>query len=250
MNTIKDFLNQKLGLKQFVVIALAVLIPLFIVMAIFDKIVMPLFVHSIDVIKVPNVTGMTMNKAESIIKNSGLRIAEVRDAYSEKVPKGLIISQLPFGNSEVRKGRRMYIIVSKGIEKIIVPNLIGRTEREARIQLMSMGFQVGSVIEEENEEGIRGQVISQSISPGLKIPFGNTISFVICKGKVVEVPNLIGKTYEEAKFILEELGLFLADPLYSSAENGTFQSGVIFRQDFLAGEKVEEGDVITVTVSE
>jgi serine/threonine-protein kinase len=172
---IRDFLNQRIGMKQVAIMLGIVFIILFSILWIIDSFVMPPYVHAIKVVKVPNITGLTLSNADPIIRDAKLRVAEVREVYNETIPKGRIISQLPFAGSEVREGRRLYITVSRGIEKVLVPYLIGKTDRDALLNLLSIGLQVGETVFQEDEEKPYGTVLEQSIPAGSKIPYGKSI---------------------------------------------------------------------------
>lgn len=207
---IRDFLNQRIGIKQIAItigIVLAILLSLF---WIIDTLVMPQLVHAVKVVTVPNITGLTLSKADPIIRDAKLRVAEVREVYSETIPKGKIISQLPFAGSEVREGRRMYISVSRGIEKVMVPYLIGKTERDALLNLLSIGLQLGETVFQEDEEIPHGIVLEQSIAPGSKIPYGKMISLVISQGPPgIDLAAFTGITLNQAKLFAIEYDLTL-----------------------------------------
>lgn len=207
---IRDFLNQRIGIKQIAItigIVLAILLSLF---WIIDTLVMPQLVHAVKVVTVPNITGLTLSKADPIIRGAKLRVAEVREVYSETIPKGKIISQLPFAGSEVREGRRMYISVSRGIEKVMVPYLIGKTERDALLNLLSIGLQLGETVFQEDEEIPHGIVLEQSIAPGSKIPYGKMISLVISQGPPgIDLAAFTGITLNQAKLFAIEYDLTL-----------------------------------------
>lgn len=207
---IRDFLNQRIGIKQIAItigIVLAILLSLF---WIIDILVMPQLVHAVKVVTVPNITGLTLSKADPIIRDAKLRVAEVREVYSETIPKGKIISQLPFAGSEVREGRRMYISVSRGIEKVMVPYLIGKTERDALLNLLSIGLQLGETVFQEDEEIPHGIVLEQSIAPGSKIPYGKMISLVISQGPPgIDLAAFTGITLNQAKLFAIEYDLTL-----------------------------------------
>ncbi len=207
---IREFLNQRIGIKQIAItigIVLAILLSLF---WIIDILVMPQLVHAVKVVTVPNITGLTLSKADPIIRNAKLRVAEVREVYSETIPKGKIISQLPFAGSEVREGRRMYITVSRGIEKVMVPYLIGKTERDALLNLLSIGLQLGETVFQEDEEIPHGIVLEQSIAAGSKIPYGKMISLVISQGPPgIDLAAFTGITLNQAKLFAIEYDLTL-----------------------------------------
>lgn len=176
---IKEFLEQRLGIKQFSKTFAVILLILFLILWLIDSCVMPPYVHSIATIKVPNITGLSLKKADDIVKNSKLRVADVREVYNEKVPKGYIISQLPFAGSEVREGRRLYITVSRGIEKITVPYVIGKQERDAWLDIMRLGFNVGDIEYVERDDKPDGVVLGQSPRYGINLPYGSTITLTV-----------------------------------------------------------------------
>ncbi len=176
---IKEFLEQRLGIKQFSKTFAVILLILFLILWLIDSCVMPPYVHSIATIKVPNITGLSLKKADDIVKNSKLRVADVREVYNEKVPKGYIISQLPFAGSEVREGRRLYITVSRGIEKITVPYVIGKQERDAWLDIMRLGFNVGDIEYVERDDKPDGVVLGQSPRYGINLPYGATITLTV-----------------------------------------------------------------------
>lgn len=176
---IKEFLEQRLGIKQFSKTFAVILLLLFLILWLIDSCVMPPYVHSIATMKVPNITGLSLKNADDIVKNSKLRVADVREVYNEKVPKGYIISQLPFAGSEVREGRRLYITVSRGIEKITVPCVIGKPEREAWLDIMRLGFNVGDIEYVERDDKPDGVVLGQSPRCGINLPYGATITLTV-----------------------------------------------------------------------
>lgn len=195
---IKEFLEQRLGIKQFSKTFAVILLILFLILWLIDSCVMPPYVHSIATIKVPNITGLSLKKADDIVKNSKLRVADVREVYNEKVPKGYIISQLPFAGSEVREGRRLYITVSRGIEKITVPYVIGKTEQEARIAIMRLGFDVGDIEYVERDDKPNGVVLGQSPRYGINLPYGATITLTVSQAPPEEdTSGISSSTFED-----------------------------------------------------
>jgi beta-lactam-binding protein with PASTA domain len=207
----KEFFEQRLGIKQFSKTIAVILVILFLILWLIDSCVMPPYVHSIAVVKVPNITGLTLTKADDIIKGSKLRVAEVREVYSETVPKGRIISQLPFAGSEVREGRRLYITISRGIEKIRIPNVIEKYERDAWLEIMRLGFNVGDIEYVEIEDKPDGIVVGQypTTETGY-VPYGSTIRL-----RVNQVAPGI------------EFSLFEGDITLSDARNRAFQNELI-----------------------
>jgi beta-lactam-binding protein with PASTA domain len=133
-------------------------------------------------------------------------------------------------------------------------NVLGFTEATARNILESMGLEVISMTQ-ESEEPV-GTVIKQSIREGKKIKKGDTVTITVSAGKngedagsatdYAEVPGLTGKTYDEAKALLTELGLQItkSEDAYSDKEVGQIVS-----QSPMKGAKLQKGDLVMVTVS-
>lgn len=247
---VKDFLEQRLGIKQFAKAAALFLIPLFIVFWIVDTFVMSPYVHSVGVVKVPNITGLSLSRAGEIIKSSKLRVAEVREVYSESVPKGRIIRQLPFAGSEVREGRRMYITVSRGIEKVTIPYLIGKPERDAWLDILRLGFNVGEITYEEREDKPGGIVLRQYPRYGTKLPYGTTINIVVSSALLETDINIFEGMIRrsEARNRAAQYGLIL---MISNPElEQTFSNDdPIVKPDYgKSAYKLREGDTIWVEI--
>ena len=247
---IRDFLNQRIGMKQIAIMLGIVFIILFSILWIIDSFVMPPYVHAIKVVKVPNITGLTLSKADPIIRDAKLRVAEVRDVYNETIPKGRIISQLPFAGSEVREGRRLYITVSRGIEKVLVPYLIGKTDRDALLNLLSIGLQVGETVFQEDEEKPYGTVLKQSIPAGSKIPYGKSISLIVSQGPTgIDLVSFTGITLNQAKILAMEYDLIL-QILNSEYKDPNLSDQDIFIEPDISRspEFLRKGETVWITI--
>ena len=138
--------------------------------------------------------------------------------------------------------------------KNVMQDFTGYTEEAATSALTGMGLEVGTPKYEDNEE-IAGTVIDQSIKEGKKFKKGDKITLTVSNGPAaqssdnggyVEVPTLTDKTYDNAKQILEDLGLKIkrGEDAYSEDD-----IGIVVTQNPMKGAKVKEGDTITVSVS-
>ncbi|HSL85363.1 MAG TPA: Stk1 family PASTA domain-containing Ser/Thr kinase, partial [Bacteroidales bacterium] len=96
---------------------------------------------------VPDITGSTVEAAEIVLGNNGFMLGAVNQDYSDTVPQGEIISQDPMVNASMPKGSAVNVLVSRGPEIVLsdVPDLVGKTEREAQALLEARGLSVGTV---------------------------------------------------------------------------------------------------------
>jgi beta-lactam-binding protein with PASTA domain len=104
----------------------------------------------------------------------------------------------------------LYITVSRGIEKVLVPYLIGKSDRDALLNLLSIGLQVGETVFQEDEEKPYGTVLEQSIPAGSKIPYGKSISLIVSQGPPgIDLVAFTGITLNQAKILAIEYDLIL-----------------------------------------
>jgi len=214
-----------------------------------DRVFLPNIVSGSATIEVPKITGMSFGDAQKIIKNKGLVIEVAKEVYNESLPAGSVVTQLPVAASTVKKGRYIFVTISKGKELVQVPYIMGLRQRPASINLMQAGFELGKVSLEFSETVAKDMVISQSHKPGSKIPFGNKIDIVVSKGseKQTKVPTLIGLSYLEAIKLLHESDLILGTVSYRS--DGTFIPDVVVEQSPNPGETATPETVINITVT-
>jgi len=244
----KEFLEQRLGIKQFSKTFAVILLILFLILWLIDSCVMPPYVHSIATIKVPNITGLSLKKADDIVKNSKLRVADVREVYNETVPKGYIISQLPFAGSEVREGRRLYITVSRGIEKITVPYVIGKLERVAWIDIMRLGFNIGNIEYVERDDKPDGVVLAQYPHYGVNLPYGATINLIVSQAPPeAEISLFEGDiTLQEARNLASQNSLIL---IVINPELIETLDNPVIRPDYnRTSYKLSKGDTVWVEI--
>ncbi|HHU81890.1 MAG TPA: Stk1 family PASTA domain-containing Ser/Thr kinase [Firmicutes bacterium] len=166
------------------------------------------FIPSQPVTKVPDLTGLTLVEAKSQAGESGLGVKAVRHDYSEEVPLGHIITQDPKPGRSLRRGRDIEVVLSRGKEMVLVPDLSGKTRIEAEIILEDARLKLGDIYHEPSNEVPRGLVVRQKPAPNLQIERGATVDLYLSRGQdYVEMPNFIGRPLVEVQAELASLGL-------------------------------------------
>ncbi|NOY76961.1 MAG: PASTA domain-containing protein [Calditrichaeota bacterium] len=216
-----------------------------------DQVIMPLYVkHGKDVV-LPQVVGLPFAKADSLLKTQGFKAILDKEVYSSKYPKGTVTFQNPFPESIVKKGRRVYLTVSKGERRVAVPKLVGGSERDAELKLRRLGLKVGKKNYEFSTYFPKGVVVSQSVAPNDTLQVGQSVDFTVSLGDIPEhfiVPNLVGKSLKEATYILLHSGLKVG--VVSKEVNNELLPDTVIRQSVPAGTEVEMGQAIDLVVSE
>lgn len=170
------------------------------------------------------------------------------EEYNSEYAEGYIISQDPLysDNYNIKEGSTIKVVVSKGIEEAIVPKVIGMSEDDA-IKALEKAKLKYQIVEEESKKIEAGYVISQETEQDSKVYAGDTVVIHVSTGvKKSSVVSVIGKTEEEAKKALEDLGLKVT---VAYEEDSSKDNGVVLKQSIDAGKEVEEKTTITITVN-
>lgn len=180
-----------------------------------------LFFGSLDYItnhnkyeKVPSVVGKNIDAARKILENKGFEV-EVQDSlYIDTFPKLAVIKQSPGGEATVKVNRAIYLTLNRAQPPLVeMPNLVGFSIRNAEMYLENLGLHRGDTTYRPDiaKNAILEQLYNkQPIKAGTKIYMGSIISFVLGSGvsdEDVAVPNLIGKTYAQAKSLLRSMNI-------------------------------------------
>lgn len=129
----------------------------------------------------------------------------------------------------------------------ITPNLLGKTVAEAEAKAESYGFSVIVGGYETNADMPAGSIMEQDPAVGLSVRAGTDITVTVSLGpEVATVPNLSGKTPEEAKTILAGIGLEVGSVSYRVTE---ISVGYICDQSPAIGTEMAPGGTVDICVS-
>ena len=126
-------------------------------------------------VTMPELEGTDGDAAQAALEDLGLKV-DRSNRTSESVAKGLVISMSPAGGATAYRGDTVELVVSKGPPMVEVPNVVGRSESQARETLTNAGFQVsvnkplGFVVFGVNSQNPRG---------GTKAPKGSTVTITV-----------------------------------------------------------------------
>jgi serine/threonine-protein kinase len=130
-------------------------------------------------VSVPDVVGLDKALASARIKDAGLNLTqELVD--SDTVPKGRVVSETPSGGTTVDKGTTVALQISRGPQKVNVPDVTGLTTAEARAKLSGDGFKV-KVVKEESATDPPDTVIHQTPGGGSSAVKGSVVTIFVAK---------------------------------------------------------------------
>ncbi|WP_370408606.1 PASTA domain-containing protein [Tenacibaculum dicentrarchi] len=139
-------------------------------------------------IQVPNLHKMSLVEVEKKLKELNLDFIIIDSAtYNPEYPKKSVIEQNPAVNDFVKEKRKIYLTLNPSkYRDIEVPNLNGRTKRQATTHLQSQGFIVGkeiTLVEDIGKDVVRGlKYNGKEITAGVKLPKKTTINLILGDG--------------------------------------------------------------------
>jgi serine/threonine-protein kinase len=161
-------------------------------------------------IAIPSLAGMSQTQAATAVAELGLKIGEVQEVFSEDVPKGKVITSDPAGGGRVEVAGEVLLLVSKGKDRIEVPELVGLTVEEAAAALKSKNLKVGRVSEKFSDTFEAGLLINGNPVSGTPVRKDSSVDLIISKGlEQVELTNFQGKTSDQAQSELTSAGLIV-----------------------------------------
>lgn len=201
-----------------------------------------------DKVKVPNVIGMTEEKAKETLNKKGLG-CHVSYEESEKYDKGVVCDQKTEAGKEVDKNTRIEIVVSskKTEEEIKIPNVSGMDESEAQRTLEAKGLKVGTSQFVYSGQVAEGEVIGTTPAAGTSVTADQEVIMKVSKGEEKQaVPSVVGKSESEAQSAIKGAGLSVSAKYEYSDD---VEKGYVISQSPYGGNKVNAGTTVYIVVS-
>lgn len=210
---------------------------------------------------VPDVSGMSYEDAEKLLKEKNLDVVIHGMNYSEGIEKNKILSQTPQGGEKIAAKETVYVVMSGGKEEVMMPELSGMACEDAVSLLSAQGLVLkkNGVTEEYSDFVGKGRVIQQNIAAEERIGVGTEITLTVSLGSlseetaVLEVPDLAGLTREEALERLKQLkgerGFTFALGDVKQEYSTEVEKDKIMSQSPEAGSQIRTNEMITIVVS-
>lgn len=188
---------------------------------------------------IPRLIGKSDSEARKILEDKGFKVGVVGEV-TDTAPKGEVVRQDPEAGTEVEPGSYVNYSISNGLgkEQVEVPNLVGKTEEQARKILKKAKLELGNISREESSKYEKDEIMEQKQEPGSKVDEGSTIDVVISKGEAENRSIRLTIDYEDADADEFKLTVTLTD------ENGT--RNIINNSP---RQKSDESETITLTGS-
>ena len=170
----------------------------------------------------PTVTGVQRDTAEHALTGADL-VPVARLVFVDGVPAGVVTATEPGSTTPLLRGSTVTLVVSRGLPR--VPSIAPGTSvaaaqdaiRAAQLTPVQSGSEYSSSVEE-------GAVVRTVPAAGVALSPDSRVTIVVSRGgqhsQQVRVPFLIGKRFDEAEGILEDLGLEAEERSALGRDNG------------------------------
>jgi beta-lactam-binding protein with PASTA domain len=203
-----------------------------------------------DTVIVPDLAGKNIVYVLELLTDLGLNTKIEGSEYSTEMPKNNVIFQEPEPGSEIKKGRDVRIIISKGPKSILMPNLERLPVQQARIILEENSLCQGQISSTYSNRIKKDSIIAQVPSAGTMITRNECINLLISLGirpQAYKMPDLEGRSLDSAIPMIESSNLILgkiASVFYKDKPLNT-----IIAQEPLSGYLVTEGGTVDLVIN-
>jgi eukaryotic-like serine/threonine-protein kinase len=192
-------------------------------------------------VKIPDLSSQTVKAATSELTALELKVKTVEE-FNEEMQKGTVIETDPEAGTEVPKGGEVTLKVSKGQEKVEVPNVLNMTIEEATAALDAAGFKVTT--QQKASSRKQGVVFETSPAAGKSATKGTSVRIYVPM-ESVEVPNVTNLTIDDAKSMLKDAGF----KSKSVDQPSDLPEGTVLSQSPEPGSTLQPGITVTMIVS-
>ena len=241
---ITGFFISKTAKRVYIIFGVLILFFFFL-----DSLLMPWIVNRGGTLEVPDVEELMFENAKEKLDSLGFDARQGDVRSDPRHAAGQVIAQNPPAGSFVKYGRRIYLTVSGGELTVGVPDLKGRSLRDAKFSLTRNGLNLGEVEYQISPEFPENTVMAQSMAAGSSIRKGSSIGITISLGDgtgKVGVPDLVGKSVQEAQKLLAQKGLKVGNITYQI--NPELVPNTILTQFPHPGDQVAMGQAIDLFV--
>lgn len=201
---------------------------------------------------VPELAGLADGEAAAMLADQGLRLKEREgeEAYDEQVEIGRVLRQRPPAGSFVKRGSVVEVTLSRGPQRLQVPDLVGQAVQSAQVALAAVGLPSGRTLSVWSERQPSGLVTLQNPAAGARVDRETPVDLYVSIGNTAEtyvMPDLIYRGYDEVKTFFERGGFRLGSVKFEAYEG--IGRGVVLRQFPLPGHPVRRQDPIALVVA-
>lgn len=194
---------------------------------------------------IPDVTYLDRERAQKLLAYFGLK-SEFSEEVSDTVADGLVFSQQPSPGQPGVIGDLVKVTVSKGKQKVSMPDTVGKTKEEAQKTLKDAGLAYTTTYDSDPAKS-DNEVTRQNITPSTQVSKGTNVVLTVNTGSgTVKIPDIVGMSVNDADKIIVDAGLNLV--IYADEEH-PYTEGIVAAQGPKPGLYTEKGNDVFVILS-
>jgi len=194
------------------------------------------------IISVPDVRGQSEADATEALEKAGLEV-EPAFRFNDEIPERRAIGTQPGAGTEIAAGSTVTLLISRGSNKVEVPDLVGRDDQDA-LNALTEAELTGNVVLRD-DDAPAGEVVAQSPAAGQEVARGSQVTLFVSSGAIT-VPDVIGLQRKSAVNQLKKAG-FAVSVSEQQTDNPPEQ-GRVLNQFPPAGSRGQRGDSVAITV--
>jgi serine/threonine-protein kinase len=198
-------------------------------------------------IAIPSLVGMTEKQASTTLKQLGLSADVSAQIFSEGTKPGLVLSSNPGGGGKVRANGTVHLTLSKGAERITVPDIAGTSVDNATQAIKAAGLIVGTTTHAFSETIAKDSVVNTSPEIGTPLRRSSSVNIIISDGQALGGKSYIGLPSDQALNEISDAG-FTVNTSYAYSESVAV--GMVISQTLPTSVKVGQKSVVNIVVSQ
>ncbi len=209
-----------------------------------------LIIKSEDTVVVPDLFGKNVVYVLELLTDLGLNTKVKGSEYNADVPENNVIFQEPEPGAEIKKGRDVRIVISKGAKSILMPNLKGLFVRQARIILEENSLRRGEISGTYSNSLKKDEIIAQFPSQGTMITRGECVNLLVSVGvrpRAYKMPDLLGLSLSSAITMIESIDLVLGEIKTHFYKDKPINT--VVAQELIFGYRVTQGSTVNIVIN-
>jgi beta-lactam-binding protein with PASTA domain len=209
-----------------------------------------LLIHSENSVIVPDLMGKEVVYVLEVLTDLGLNTKVKGSQYSPTIAKNHIIAQVPDPGTEIKQGRDVRLIISKGPQAVVYPNLVGMDLPLAAIALEENDLRRGNVSYTYQRQRPKDEILAQFPQTGTTGLRESTVDLLVSAGprpQWVRMIDLKGQGLESAIDTIEKYHLVVGN--ISQVDQPDIQDNLVLDHSPSKGYPVSTGSSIDLTIN-
>lgn len=209
-----------------------------------------LLVGSQDTVVVPDLVGKDVVWALEVLSDLGLNTKVEGVKFDSEIPKNHVIFQHPQAGSQIKKGRDVRLVLSKGPSTVSVPRLAGVPLIKGRIILEENGLCTGKITRAYDCDLPRETILAQYPPPSSTVERGSCLDLLVSLGPppvTITMVDVTGTDLSRAMVKLDAARLSLGS--IKTVFNPDLADGKVIRQVPSPGYPVVAGSAVDLVVN-